>query len=237
LKKEKKETDRKKRLNDEVKTLKEEEKTLAGKWQQQKEIIGKLQSERVKMDQLRLELERAEREALLDKAAEIKYGRIPETEKKLRELESNWQNIPDQDKLIRKEVTEEDVAKVVARWTGIPVTKLLSSETEKLVQLDKVLQKRVVGQDEALIKIARAIRRNRAGLSEEDRLIGSFLFLGPTGVGKTERAKALAEYLFDSEKALIRIDMSEYQEAHNIARLIFDHDLKSRQRHNPGIGR
>lgn len=215
-----KDTDRQKQLTEEIGTLKDIERKLTERWQQQKEIIGQLQKARVKLDELRLDLEKAERDALLEKAAELKYGTIPELEKKVKKLEKDWQQIPDDERLLREEVTEEDIARVVSRWTSIPVTKLLSTEADKLVHLEKELQQRVVGQDEALHKVAAAIRRNRAGIAEENKPIGSFLFLGPTGVGKTETAKALADYLFNDEKALVRIDMSEYQEAHNIARLI-----------------
>src|SRR3989344_2035833 len=211
---------RKKKLETEIKNLKNEENRLNSDWQEQKKIIGELQKLRVKIDSLKSELETAERQALLEKAAEIKYGRIPEAEKNLNRLEVDWNKIPEDKRLIREEVTEEDVARVVSRWTGIPVTRLLKSESEKLINLEREIHKRLIDQEEAVSKVSRAIRRNRAGLGEEEKPIGSFLFLGPTGVGKTETAKALAEYLFSDEKALVRIDMSEYQEAHNIARMI-----------------
>lgn len=211
---------RQKQIESELKQLKDKEKVLSSHWEKEKEIISKLQKSRVQLDQYRIELEKAERDALLEKAAEIKYGKLPETEKKIKELEAELKKIPEEERLLREEVTDEDIARVVARWTSIPVTKLLSSETEKLVKLEEELKKRVVGQEEALKKVAAAIRRNRAGIAEENKPIGSFLFLGPTGVGKTETAKALAEYLFNDQKSLIRIDMSEYQEAHNVARMI-----------------
>lgn len=212
--------DRKAELEEQIKELKQKENEMTAAWQAQKEIIGALQKERVNIDSLRADLERAEREAMLEKAAELKYGKIPETAKKLKELEIRWKEIPELDRLLREEVTDEDIARVVSRWTSIPVAKLLSSETEKLVHLEDELKKRVMGQDDALSKVAGAIRRNRAGIAEETKPIGSFLFLGPTGVGKTETAKALAEYLLNDQRALVRIDMSEYQEAHNVARLI-----------------
>ncbi len=193
---------------------------LHKKWQEQKEIISQLQKELVKLDQLRSELEKAEREVLLEKAAELKYGKIPQVERKLKELQSKWSDIPTNERILKEQVTEEDVAKVVGRWTRIPVTRLMETESEKLADLEKDLKKKVVGQDKAVTKVANAIRRSRAGLSEENKPIGSFLFLGPTGVGKTETAKALASTLFNDEKAMIRIDMSEYQEPHTIARLI-----------------
>lgn len=220
LKRDKAAKDRLQTLEKEIGELRNDEKELTGRWQSQKDIIGSLQTLRAQLDYLRLELEKAERDALLEKAAEIKYGKIPETEKKVKEIEKRWNAIPSEERVLREEVTEEDIARVVARWTGIPVTRLLSSESDKLIHLEDELNARVMGQDEALRKVAAAIRRNRAGIAEEAKPIGSFLFLGPTGVGKTETAKALAEYLLNDERALIRIDMSEYQEPHTVARLI-----------------
>ncbi|MDH7476060.1 MAG: AAA family ATPase [Microgenomates group bacterium] len=220
LKKEKGLETRKKALDEEKKQLEEKFNNLKIKWKEQKKIISELQKLRVQLDQLKNELEKAEREILLDKAAQLKYGEIPQVEKKLKEVEEKWQKIPAEERLIKEQVTEDDIAKIVSRWTGIPVSKLLKSESEKLAKLEEELKKRVVGQDQALSKIAKAIRRSRAGLSDENRPIGSFLFLGPTGVGKTETAKTLAYSLFNDKKALIRIDMSEYQEAHTVARLI-----------------
>jgi ATP-dependent Clp protease ATP-binding subunit ClpB len=220
VKRDKTAKDRLKNLDTELKNLREEESVLSERWKKQKAIIGDLQKLRAQIDFLRLELDRAERDAMLEKAAEIKYGKIPETEKKLKDIEKQWNAIPTEERLLREEVTEEDIARVVSRWTGIPVTRLLSSESEKLIHLGDELKKRVMGQDEALEKVAAAIRRNRAGISDQGKPIGSFLFLGPTGVGKTETAKALADYLFNDPRSLVRIDMSEYQEAHNVARLI-----------------
>lgn len=189
-------------------------------WSSQKEIIKKIQELRTLRDSLRLELEKAERDIQLDKAAEIKYGKLPEIEKNLQKAENQWQSIPASDKVLREEVTEEDVARIVSRWTGIPVSKLISSESHKLVNLEAEIGTRLVGQEEAVREVANAIRRARAGISEENRPIASFIFLGPTGVGKTELAKTLAEVLFNDENALIRIDLSEYQERHSLARLI-----------------
>lgn len=220
LKKEKGLETRKKSLEDERKDLQKRFDELNKKWEEQKKIISQLQRLRMEQDKLKAELERAEREALLDQAAEIKYGKLPEIDKKLKAVESDWKKIPTADRLLKEEVTEEDIAHIVGRWTGIPVTRLLETESHKLAMLEEELKSRVVGQDQALVKVANAVRRSRAGLSEENRPIGSFLFLGPTGVGKTETAKALAFTLFNDEKALIRIDMSEYQEQHSIARLI-----------------
>lgn len=220
LKREKTAKARMETVDAELTALKDKHGFLADRWQKQKDIIGKLQKARVELDSLRAELEKAEREALLDKAAELKYGRIPQTEKDIKMLEAEWKKIPDEERLLREEVTDDDIARVVARWTGIPVSRLLSSEAEKLVHLEEELKKRVVGQDQAIRAVANAIRRNRAGISEENKPIGSFLFLGPTGVGKTETAKALADVLFNDERAIVRVDMSEYQEAHNVARLI-----------------
>lgn len=220
LKKEKGLEERKKTLDEERKTLIKRFDQLSEKWHYQKKIIAQLQAKRLELDRLKNDLEKAEREALLENAAELKYSNIPSVEKQLKNLESEWNDIPTDERLLKEQVTDEDIAKIVARWTRIPVTKLLSTETEKLKHIENELQKRVVGQDHVLEKIGRAIRRSRVGLSEEEKPIGSFLFLGPTGVGKTETAKALAEILFNDERALIRIDMSEYQEQHTIARLI-----------------
>lgn len=211
---------RKAQLEKNRKMLQKQFDGLQKDWQEQKQIIGRLQKERIRLDSLKAQLEKAEREVMLDEAAKLKYGSIPETEKKLKEIEKNWNTIPPEKRLLKEQVTEEDIARIVSRWTKIPITRLLATESQRLAKLEEELKARVVGQDHALIKIANAVRRSRAGLSEENRPIGSFLFLGPTGVGKTETAKALAYSLFNDEKALIRIDMSEYQESHTVARLI-----------------
>ncbi len=220
LKKEKGLDVRKKSLEDEKKKLKQEFDKLHAQWQEEKGIIGALQKHRLALDRLRLELEKAEREVMLEKAAELKYGTIPEEEKKVKELEAKWKKLPGDGRLLKEQVTEDDIATIVSRWTHIPVSRLLETESAKLERLEDELRRRVVGQEEALSRIARAIRRSRAGLSDEGKPIGSFLFLGPTGVGKTETAKALAYSLFNDEKSMVRIDMSEYQEAHTLARLI-----------------
>lgn len=220
LKKEKNVEERKKKLEDERDDLQKNFKTLEKQWEEEKKIIAELQKHRLELDKKKSELEIAERDAELEKAARLKYSEIPEIEKKVADLEKEWQSEDSDGRLLKERVTEEDIAAIVSRWTHIPTQKLLSTESEKLAKLEDVLQERVVGQDHALVKLARAIRRSRVGLADEEKPIGSFLFLGPTGVGKTETAKALSEALFNDEKALIRIDMSEYQEAHTIARLI-----------------
>ncbi len=204
----------------ELESLQKEATTLEERWKKQKETIQKIQDLRAKIDAYRIELEQAERDVDLQKAAEIKYGKIPEFEKKLKELHDAWDKIPADERVLREEVDEDDVAKVVARWTGIPVQRMLASESERLLNLEDELKSQVIGQEEAIEVISRAIRRSRSGLSGENRPIGSFLFLGPTGVGKTETAKALARILFSDEHAITRIDMSEYMESHSVARLI-----------------
>lgn len=203
-----------------LESLKKQISTLEDRWIRQKETIQKIQEMRAKIDAFRIELDQAERDVDLQKAAEIKYGKIPELEKKLNVIQEEWNKIPLAERVLREEVDEEDIAKVVARWTGIPVTRMLSSESERLLYLDEEMKKQVIGQDEAVMAVARAIRRARSGLGAKNRPIGSFLFLGPTGVGKTETAKALARILFNDEHAITRIDMSEYMESHSVSRLI-----------------
>lgn len=220
LKKEKNVDERRKKLEEERAALNETFKKLEEKWNEEKKILSELQQQILESEKLKSRLEMAERDAELEKAAELKYSKIPAVEKHVAELQKIWNQKPAEERLLKEQVTDEDIAKIVSRWTGIPAQRLLSTESEKLAMLEDVLNKRVVGQEHALSKLAKAIRRSRVGLSEEGRPIGSFLLLGPTGVGKTESAKALAEALFNDEKALIRIDMSEYTEAHSIARLI-----------------
>ena len=220
LKKEKGLDVRKKVLEQEKNRLKSTFDKLYKQWSEEKQIISDLQKHRLKLDVLKGQFEKAEREILLEKAAELKYGSITQEEQKVKDLEKQWRAISSDKRLLKEEVREEDIATIVARWSHIPVTRLLETESSKLQHLEKELMAKVVGQDHALSQVARAVRRSRAGLSDEDRPIGSFLFLGPTGVGKTETAKALAYSLFNDEKALIRIDMSEYQESHTIARFI-----------------
>ena len=211
---------RKLQQEEQLKKLKEEASVIEDRWNQQKDLIKKIQEIRAKIDAFRIELEKAEREVDLQKAAEIKYGKIPELEKKLQELHSEWDKIPTEERVLREEVDEDDIARVVSRWTGIPATRILSTESERLLRLEEELKSQVVGQDESVSVVSRAIRRSRSGLGEKDKPIGSFLFLGPTGVGKTETAKALARILFNDEHAMTRIDMSEYMESHAVARLI-----------------
>ena len=209
------------KLEEELATSKESSVSLEGRWKQEKEVILNLRKAQGELDKARFELEKAEREADLNKAAELKYGLIPELEKRLKEQEKKIKDQgKDGDQLLREEVTEEDIAKVVARWTGIPVNRLVESESSKYTHMEKELHKRMVDQNEAIQTVSNAIRRHRAGISEESRPIGSFIFLGPTGVGKTELAKSLAEFMFSDKNSMVRIDMSEYMEQHSVARLI-----------------
>ncbi len=222
LKKDKGESSKAKVENEkkELETLKKSAETLEKKWQEQKGIIQKIQDVRAKIDSLKIELEQAERDVMLEKAAELKFGKIPELEKQLSTLRGEWDKIPTEEKVLREEVDSEDIARVVSRWTGVPVNRMLSTEAERLSHLEEELKSKVIGQEKALVLLARAIRRARSGLASHNKPVGSFLFLGPTGVGKTETAKALASILFSDEHAMTRIDMSEYQEAHTVARLI-----------------
>lgn len=222
LQKEKSEESKKRVEEIGVEVAREKEKLnqLKGRWSKQKEIVEGIQKLKEKLDDLKYKLEAAERNLELDRAAEIKYGEIPRTQEELIKTEKNWTEVKPEEKLIKQEVDEEDVAKVVSKWTGVPVTKMLSTESEKLKKLEEIMRNRVVGQDEALKAVAGAIRRSRLGIQEGDKPMATFLFLGPSGVGKTETAKALAEQLFNDEKAIIRIDMSEYSEQHSVARLI-----------------
>lgn len=200
--------------------LKEELTQLELHWQNEKEIIDKIKEANKQIDQLKEEATQAERNLDLQKVAEINYGKIPELQKQMEEAKKELENIQGGQQILKEEVTKEDIAKVVARWTRIPVEKMLTEESQKLAKMEEVLGKRVVGQLQAIKAVSNAVRRSRAGIQEEGKPIGSFMFLGPTGVGKTELAKALADFLFNDENQLVRIDMSEYMEKHAVARLI-----------------
>lgn len=209
-----------KNLRADLANLKEERNEINAKWKSEKEIVDNIQSAKSNIEDYKLEAERAERDGDYGKVAEIRYGKIKEAQEKLENLQKELQNNQSENSLIKEEVTYEDIADVVAKWTGIPVTKMIQSEREKLLKLEDELHKRVVGQNEAIEAVSDAVRRSRAGLQNPQKPIGTFLFLGTTGVGKTELAKALASYLFDDENAMTRIDMSEYQERHAVSRLV-----------------
>jgi ATP-dependent Clp protease ATP-binding subunit ClpB len=205
----------------ELSELKERASEMKARWQAEKEAIDAIKRAKEELDEAHREAERAEREADLQRAAELRYGRIPELESIVAEQEERLHELHEQGgAMLTEEVTEEDVAQVISRWTGIPVSRLMEGEVEKLIHMEERLHERVIGQDEAVAAVSNALRRSRAGLSDPNRPIGSFLFLGPTGVGKTELARALAEFMFDSEQAMVRLDMSEYMEKHTVARLI-----------------
>lgn len=210
---------RRKEIDEEIQDLDEKNKSLRLKWEKEKESIVGLKRTKQEIDEVKNEIEKAEREGVLEKAAELKYGRLPELEKRLSDYNKKAQQ-KTENQLLKEEVTNEEIAEVVAKWTGVPVQKMLQSEQDKLIHLEDHLNKRVVGQDHALELVADAIRRSRAEISDPNKPIGSFLFLGPTGVGKTETVKALAQFLFDTEDAVVRIDMSEYMEKHAVSRLI-----------------
>ena len=212
--------ERLKKLEKELADLGEKSKELHARWDTEKSAIQELQAIKEQIEQTRVEIERAERNNDLEKAARFRYGTLRELEEKLAQSESRIKELQGADALLKEEVDAEEIAQIVARWTGIPVSRLLEGETEKLLQMEKRLHERVVGQDEAIKVVSNAVRRARAGLQDPDRPLGSFIFLGPTGVGKTELARSLANFLFDDERAMIRIDMSEYQEKHTVSRLI-----------------
>ncbi len=207
-------------LNLELANIKEERNEIFAQWESEKTVVDNIQKTKQDIENYKLEAERAERNGDYGKVAELRYGKIKESQERLEKLQDELANQQSAGTLIKEEVTNEDIAEVVAKWTGIPVTKMLQSEREKLLNLEEVLHKRVVGQEEAIEAVSDAIRRSRAGLQDAKRPIGSFLFLGTTGVGKTELAKTLASYLFDDENAMTRIDMSEYQERHSVSRLV-----------------
>ncbi|HEY9607210.1 MAG TPA: AAA family ATPase, partial [Allocoleopsis sp.] len=209
------------RLERELADLKEEQRTLNAQWQSEKDVINRIQTIKEEIDRVNVEIQQAERDYDLNKAAELKYGKLTELQASLREAEAHLSATQTSGKsLLREEVTEADIAEIISKWTGIPISKLVESEKEKLLHLEDELHRRVIGQDEAVTAVADAIQRSRAGLADPNRPTASFIFLGPTGVGKTELAKALAAYLFDTEDALVRIDMSEYMEKHSVSRLI-----------------
>ncbi len=209
-----------KSLNEEMANLNDERNCLKAKWQSEKELVDKIQDTKQKIEDYKLESERAEREGDFGKVAELRYGKIKEAEGGLEAVRVKLQELQGDNPMINEEVGAEEIAEVVSKWTGIPVSRMLKSEREKLLGLESELHKRVVGQDEAITAVADAIRRSRSGLQDPSRPIGSFIFLGTTGVGKTELAKALAEFLFDDENSIVRIDMSEYQERHSVSRLV-----------------
>ncbi len=221
----KKETDRasKERLagiDKQLAQLAENRTALRSRWEQEKEAISKIRALKAKLEEVRADADRAERAADFAKAAELRYGKAVEIENQLQEANARLGQLQGGHPLLKEEVSEEDIAQIVAKWTGIPVTKLLEGEVAKLIQMEERLHERVIGQDDAVSAVANAVRRSRSGLADPNRPVGSFIFLGPTGVGKTELARALAEFLFDDEQALIRLDMSEYQEKHTVARML-----------------
>ncbi|HMI93927.1 MAG TPA: AAA family ATPase, partial [Polyangiales bacterium] len=214
----------KKRLEEigrELSELNEKRSPMRAQWLREKELLASIRAKKERVEQLRVDLERAQRVADLEGAARLRYGDIPAAEKELQALQTELSGSQTGGgSFLKEEVTEEDIARVVSRWTGIPVSKMLESEKAKLLDMEARLRTRVVGQDEALVAVSNAVRRSRAGLGDRNRPLGSFLFLGPTGVGKTELARALAEFLFDDESAMLRVDMSEYMEKHSVSRLI-----------------
>jgi ATP-dependent Clp protease ATP-binding subunit ClpB len=212
--------ERREAIAQELANLREQADAMRVEWQAEKEAIERVRNLKQLIEETRAEADRAQRDLDLQRAAELTYGDLPKLEKELDDAMARLEELQSTSPLLKEEVSTEDVAEVVGSWTGIPVTRLMEGEMEKLVQMESRLHDRVVGQDEAVSAVANAIRRSRAGLGDPDRPIGSFIFLGPTGVGKTELAKALAEFLFDTEKAMIRIDMSEYMEKHSVSRLL-----------------
>ncbi len=209
-----------KQLNAEIEELQKQEKDIRGKWESEKVLVSKIQQDKQSIEQLKIEADNAERDGNYGRVAEIRYGKLKELEADIAKIQEELHSKQGDSALVKEEVTADDIAEVVSRWTGIPVNRMLESEREKLLHLEEELHKRVVGQEEAISAVANAVRRSRAGLQDPKRPIGSFIFLGTTGVGKTELAKALAEYLFNDEKLMTRIDMSEYQEKFSVTRLI-----------------
>jgi ATP-dependent Clp protease ATP-binding subunit ClpB len=212
--------DRQQKLKEELANLKEKTQALEMQWQSEKEIITKIREYKKEIDKLKQQAEIEERRGDLQKVAEIRYGKIPMTEEAIQNVQTKLFDIQQKRGILKEEVTDKDIAAVVARWTGIPVVKMLEDETKKLAHMETDLSKRVIGQHEAITAVSNAIRRSRAGIAEEKRPIGSFIFMGPTGVGKTELAKSLAGFLFNDEDALVRVDMTEYMEKHAVSRMI-----------------
>jgi ATP-dependent Clp protease ATP-binding subunit ClpB len=209
-----------KEIDKEISNLREKTKELELKWQNEKETVLEIRSIKKELETMRLEAENAEMRADLSRAAEIRYGKIPSLKKELETKSAKLQRLQKSRRILKEEITAEEIAEVVARWTGIPLTKMLEEEREKLERMEEELRKRVVGQDEAIKRVSDVIRRSRAGISDPNRPIGSFMFLGPTGVGKTELTKALSQFMFNDDKALVRVDMSEYMERHSVSKLI-----------------
>ena len=207
-------------LDKDIAELRDQEKAFRAKWESEKGLVNKIQQDKLQMEQLKFEAERAEREGNYERVAEIRYGRLKAIEEDIRQIQNQLKSTQNGNAMIREEVTADDIAEVVSRWTGIPVTRMMQSEREKLLHLEEELHRRVIGQEEAIRAVSDAVRRSRAGLQDPKRPIASFIFLGTTGVGKTELAKALAEYLFNDETMMTRIDMSEYQEKFSVSRLI-----------------
>jgi len=220
MEKSQKNTNRLIEIEEELSNLKEKQRSLESQFKAEKETFNAVSTIKIQIDELKQKAERAKRDSKFEDAASIEYGKIPELEEKIKENEKKWEKMQESGTLLRNFVDEDAIASIVSRWTGIPVNKMLSSEKKRILEVESVLKQDVIGQDEAIKAIARAIKRNKAGLSDDNRPIGSFMFLGPTGVGKTESAKTLAKFLFDDTKSLIRFDMSEYMEKHSASRLI-----------------
>ena len=208
------------RIEAELSQLGEEGGKLKDKWKREKEAIQRIRTLKEGIEQARVEADRAEREGNLGRAAELRYGRLIDLEKQLSQKNQDLLELQSVQKMLKEEVDEEDIAGIVSKWTGIPLSRMLETEIQKLIHMESRLKKRVIGQEEAVIAVSNAVRRSRAGVAEPNRPMGSFIFLGPTGVGKTELARALAEFLFDDQQAMVRIDMSEYMEKHSVSRLI-----------------
>ncbi|MBL7837167.1 MAG: AAA family ATPase, partial [Bacteroidetes bacterium] len=213
-------TDKLEKLNAEIANLNEDRNAINARWKREKEVVEQIQASKAKIEQYKNEADQAERNGDFGKVAELRYGKIKDTETEVQQLQTKLTEIQSDKPMVKEEVDAEDIAEVVSKWTGIPVNRMLQSEKEKLLHLESELHKRVVGQEEAISAISDAVRRSRAGLQDPKRPIGSFIFLGTTGVGKTELAKALASFLFNDDNAMVRIDMSEYQEKHTVSRLI-----------------